>query len=38
MPKDEGEEELGKVLDNIINSKKDKDSYDFNLYGLAVLK
>jgi|TARA_B110000285_G_C14889555_1_gene497873 hypothetical protein len=38
MPKDEGEDELAKVLDIIINSKKDKDSYDYNLYSLMVLK
>jgi hypothetical protein len=38
MPKDEGEEELSKVLDIIINSKKDKDSYDYNLFSLMVLK
>jgi len=39
MPNDEGEEELSKVLDIIIKSKKDdKDSYDYNLYSLMVLK
>jgi hypothetical protein len=38
MPKDEGEEELGKVLDIVLNAPKDKDSYDYNLYSLLVLK
>jgi len=39
MPKDEGENELSKVLDMILKSKKgDNESYDYNLYCLYVLK
>jgi len=39
MPNDEGEEELTKVLDMILDGKKgDKDSYNYNLYSLEILK
>ena len=39
MPKDEGEEELSKILDLIINPKKDdKGSYNYNLFALQILK
>jgi len=39
MPKEEGEDEFGKVLPLIINREKaDEDSFDYILNSLQVLK